>query len=54
MSLADFDATLAVNLRAVFVAVAGGGRHMGEGGRIISIGSNLAERVPAPASASSG
>ncbi|ESW85331.1 MULTISPECIES: 3-oxoacyl-ACP reductase family protein [unclassified Mesorhizobium] len=45
MSLADFDETIEVNLRAPFVASKAAAAHMGEGGRIISIGSNLAERV---------
>ena len=45
MSLADFDETMEVNLRAPFVASKAAAAHMGEGGRIISIGSNLAERV---------
>jgi 3-oxoacyl-[acyl-carrier protein] reductase len=46
LSLADFDETMAINLRAVFVASKAAAAHMTEGGRIISIGSNLAERVP--------
>ncbi|TGQ47779.1 SDR family oxidoreductase [Mesorhizobium sp. M00.F.Ca.ET.216.01.1.1] len=45
LSLADFDGTMEVNLRAPFVASKAAAAHMGEGGRIISIGSNLAERV---------
>jgi 3-oxoacyl-[acyl-carrier protein] reductase len=48
MTLDDIDATLNVNVRAVAVASQQAARHMGEGGRIISIGSNLATRVPAP------
>lgn len=48
MTLEDFDETVAVNVRAVFVASKAAAEHMGEGGRIISIGSNLAERVPWP------
>lgn len=48
MTLEDFDETVAVNVRAVFVASQAAARHMREGGRIISIGSNLAERVPWP------
>ena len=47
LTLADFDETIAVNLRAAFVASKAAAARMGEGGRIISIGSNLAERVPA-------
>jgi NAD(P)-dependent dehydrogenase (short-subunit alcohol dehydrogenase family) len=42
------DRTWAVNVRAVFVAAQAAARRMGEGGRIITIGSNLADRVPAP------
>lgn len=45
LSLADFDETMEVNLRASFIASKAAAAHMGEGGRIISIGSNLAERV---------
>ncbi|MBR1217327.1 SDR family oxidoreductase [Bradyrhizobium sp. U87765 SZCCT0131] len=46
ITLDDIDATLAVNVRAVIVASQAAARHMGDGGRIISIGSNLASRVP--------
>jgi NAD(P)-dependent dehydrogenase (short-subunit alcohol dehydrogenase family) len=46
LTLEDFDATIAVNLRAAFVASKAAVARMGEGGRIIAIGSNLAERVP--------
>ncbi len=45
-SLDDFDRTLAVNVRAVFVAVQAAVRHMGTGGRIVTIGSTNAERMP--------
>lgn len=48
LTLDDFDRTVAINVRAVFVASQAAAAHMGEGGRIISIGSNLAERVPGP------
>ncbi|MCP3804015.1 3-oxoacyl-ACP reductase FabG [Allokutzneria sp. A3M-2-11 16] len=44
----EIDRTLAVNTRAVYVASQAALKHMTEGGRIISIGSNLAERVPFP------
>ncbi|MFD0772754.1 SDR family oxidoreductase [Streptomonospora algeriensis] len=47
-SLADYENTMAVHVRAVFVAVQAAVRHMGEGGRIISIGSSLVDRVPGP------
>jgi 3-oxoacyl-[acyl-carrier protein] reductase len=43
--LADFDRMIAVNVRAVLVAVQAAVRHMGEGGRIITIGSVTADRV---------
>lgn len=46
MSLADLDRTLDVNVRAVFVGTQAALRHMGEGGRIITIGSTNAERMP--------
>lgn len=48
LTVEDFDETFAVNLRAVFVAARAAAPHMAEGGRIVSVGSNLAERVPWP------
>lgn len=45
-SMVDFDRMLAVNVRSVFVAIQEAARHMGEGGRIITIGSTNAERMP--------
>ncbi|BBP75704.1 3-oxoacyl-ACP reductase FabG [Pseudomonas gingeri NCPPB 3146 = LMG 5327] len=45
-SLEDFDRTLAINVRSVFVATQEAARHMGDGGRIINIGSTNAERMP--------
>ena len=44
--LKDLDRTLAVNVRAVFVATQAAVKHMQAGGRIINIGSCNAERVP--------
>jgi 3-oxoacyl-[acyl-carrier protein] reductase len=44
--LEEFDRTLAVNLRAVFVATQAAVRHMGTGGRVITIGSCNADRMP--------
>lgn len=44
--LEDFDRTLAVNLRAVFVATQAAVKHMKTGGRVITIGSCNADRVP--------
>ncbi|HSI80270.1 MAG TPA: SDR family oxidoreductase [Solirubrobacterales bacterium] len=46
--LADVDRTLAVHVRAAFVAIRAALAHIGPGGRIISIGSCFAERVPYP------
>lgn len=45
-SLDDFDKTLSVNVRAVFVAIKAALPHMGAGGRIINIGSTNADRMP--------
>lgn len=45
-SLADFDKTIAVNVRAVFVASQAAAVHMREGGRIINISSTNAQRMP--------
>jgi len=47
-SLADFDQMVAVNVRAVFVATQEAVRHMGEGGRVITIGSVVADRTGFP------
>jgi 3-oxoacyl-[acyl-carrier protein] reductase len=44
--LEDLDRTLAVNVRAVFVAIQSAVKHMRAGGRIINIGSCNAERMP--------
>ncbi|WP_243313427.1 3-oxoacyl-ACP reductase family protein [Fundidesulfovibrio agrisoli] len=44
--LEDLDRTLAVNVRAVFLASQAAARHMGQGGRIVNVGSCNAERVP--------
>jgi 3-oxoacyl-[acyl-carrier protein] reductase len=46
LTLADFDRTFAVNVRAVFVATQAAVKHMKEGGRIINIGSCNADRMP--------
>ncbi|WP_437733933.1 3-oxoacyl-ACP reductase family protein [Sorangium sp. So ce1335] len=48
VTLEEVDRTLAVHVRAVFLASQAAARHMGAGGRIISIGSCLAERAPGP------
>lgn len=44
--LEDFDRTLAINVRSVFIATQEAARHMGESGRIINIGSTNADRMP--------
>ena len=44
--LEDFDRTMSINVRAVFVAIQAAAKHMTAGGRIINIGSCNAERVP--------
>lgn len=44
--LADFDETIAINVRAVFVAAKAAAAHMHQGGRIINIGSTNAQRMP--------
>ncbi|QXH37158.1 3-oxoacyl-ACP reductase family protein [Pseudomonas muyukensis] len=44
--LGEFDRLLAVNVRSVFVATQAAVQHMGQGGRIINIGSTNAERMP--------
>ncbi|WP_158845610.1 SDR family NAD(P)-dependent oxidoreductase [Saccharothrix deserti] len=48
VSLEEVDRTLAIHTRAVYLASQAAVRHMTEGGRIVSIGSSLAERVPYP------
>ena len=45
VTLDEIDHTLSVHVRASFVAAQAAAAHMGEGGRIINIGSCLAERV---------
>ncbi|TFW19519.1 SDR family oxidoreductase [Duganella callida] len=45
-SLEDFDKTVAVNVRAVFVATQAAAKHMQDGGRIINIGSTNGQRMP--------
>lgn len=45
-SLTDFDETVAVNVRAVFVAAKAAVAHMREGGRIINVSSTNALRMP--------
>ena len=46
--LADFDRMIAVNVRAVFIAIQAVVPHMGQGGRIITTGSVTADRSGFP------
>ncbi|GHG88061.1 SDR family oxidoreductase [Streptomyces lanatus] len=48
LSLTDVDQVLAVNVRGVFLTSRAAAAHMGAGGRIITIGSCMAQRVPGP------
>jgi len=48
LTLDDFDQTININVKAVFIASQAAASQMGEGSRIITIGSNLAEHVPTP------
>jgi 3-oxoacyl-[acyl-carrier protein] reductase len=47
-ALSDFDRMVAVNVRAVFVAIQAVVPHMGQGGRIITTGSVTADRSGFP------
>ncbi|MFC4909088.1 SDR family NAD(P)-dependent oxidoreductase [Actinomadura gamaensis] len=44
----ELEQTIALNVRAPFVAAQAAARHMADGGRIVSIGSNVAEHAPFP------
>ncbi|MEU9595001.1 SDR family oxidoreductase [Streptomyces sp. NPDC048193] len=48
MSLADVDRLLAVNVRGVFLTSQAAASRMTEGGRIITIGTCMTQRVPGP------
>ena len=48
LSLEDFDRLVAVNVRGVFAAIHHAAPKLADGGRIITIGSNSAERVGFP------
>lgn len=48
LSLEDIDAHLNINIRSAVLASRAAIPHLGQGGRIITIGSNLADRVPQP------
>ncbi|RKE18377.1 SDR family oxidoreductase [Streptomyces sp. TLI_171] len=44
----QLDTTLAVNIRAPFLLAQAAAAHLPQGGRIINLGSNVAERTPFP------
>jgi 3-oxoacyl-[acyl-carrier protein] reductase len=48
--LQDLDLMLNVNVRGVFLAIQAAAPHLGEGGRIVTIGSNTAVRTSFPGS----
>ncbi|CCH33429.1 3-oxoacyl-ACP reductase family protein [Actinosynnema sp. NPDC047251] len=48
LGVEEFDRTFDVNVRAPFLAVKAALPHLGAGGRIVSIGSNVAERAAFP------
>lgn len=48
LALADVDRVLAVNVRGVFLASQAAAARMASGGRIVTIGSCMAQRVPGP------
>ncbi|PSL08556.1 NAD(P)-dependent dehydrogenase (short-subunit alcohol dehydrogenase family) [Haloactinopolyspora alba] len=48
LTVDEIDHTFAVHVRAALLASQAAARHMNDGGRIVSVGSNLADRVPFP------
>lgn len=48
LTMEQFDETMALHVRAVFAAAKAASRYLSAGGRIVSIGSNLAERASEP------
>ncbi len=49
-AMEDFDRMLAVNVRGVFAAIRYTAPHLLDGGRIVTIGSNTADRIGSPGS----
>ncbi|WP_326945398.1 SDR family oxidoreductase [Amycolatopsis sp. NBC_01307] len=47
-AIEDVDRVLAVNVRGVLAVTKAAAAHLGEGGRVITIGSCVADRVPGP------
>lgn len=48
LGAAEFDRAVAVNVRGPYLAARAAARHMRPGSRIVSLGSNVAERTPFP------
>ena len=48
LSLNDFDRMVSINVRGVFAAIHHAAPHLADGGRIVTIGSNTAQRVGVP------
>lgn len=48
VTLGELERTLAIHTKAAFVATQAAVRHMTDGGRVVNVGSSLAERVPYP------
>ncbi|MFF4325353.1 SDR family oxidoreductase [Streptomyces sp. NPDC001591] len=48
LAAADVDRVLAVNVRGAFLAAQAAAQHMGPGGRIVTVGSCMVQRVPGP------
>ncbi|MFJ6700051.1 SDR family NAD(P)-dependent oxidoreductase [Streptomyces sp. NPDC091272] len=51
VTVPDIDRVLAVNVRAVIIGVQAALRHLPPGGRIVTIGSSLADHIPFPGAA---
>lgn len=47
-TLEDYETIMAVNVRAVYAAALAAAKHLPEGGRIITIGSNMADNAVGP------
>jgi 3-oxoacyl-[acyl-carrier protein] reductase len=47
-SLDDFERIMGINVRAQFIAILAAQKHMGAGGRIVNIGSMVADRAGSP------
>jgi 3-oxoacyl-[acyl-carrier protein] reductase len=48
VTLEELEHTLAIHTKAAFVATQAAVQHMTDGGRVVNVGSSLAERVPYP------